>query len=304
MALDTDTLIERRRLKRRLGIWRIVAILALVAVVVVAAGAQSGFEGRFGPHVARMTLDGVMVEDRELLEKIHKVAEDDNAKALIVRIDSPGGTTVGGETIYLALREVAEKKPVVALVGTLGASAAYMAACASDRIYVRETSLTGSIGVLVQSPQIVGLLEKLGISMNEIKSSPLKAAPSIFQPIDEKSREAMAMIVNDTYAWFKDLVADRRKLKPEELAVVADGRIFTGRQALDLKLVDAIGGEREARTWLAAEKDIADSLPVTDIDKKPGDGLMADLVGSVVQKINTAEWLTLDGTWAVWHPSL
>jgi protease-4 len=151
----------------------------------------------------------------------------------------------------------------VATLGTVGASAAYMAAIATDRIVARRTSLTGSIGVLFEYPEFSGLLDKLGVRVEEIKSAPLKAEPNMFKPASEEAKAVIAGIVNDSYNWFVDIVAERRGLDRAQALTLADGRIFTGGQAFSAKLVDEIGGEDVAIAWLAT-KGVDKNLPVRD----------------------------------------
>ena len=146
----------------------------------------------------------------------------------------------------------------------MAASGAYIAALGADRIFVRGNSMVGSIGVLVQFPNVSGLMDKVGVKLESIKSSPLKAAPNGFEPTSDDARAAMAALVADSFAWFKALVKERRRLSDDELAKVDDGRVFTGRQGLPLKLADALGGEREAIDWLEKESGVAKDLPVRD----------------------------------------
>jgi protease-4 len=188
----------------------------------------------------------------------------------VVRIDSPGGGTEGSEEIYDELRRLAAKKPVAAVVGGMAASGAYIAALGADRIFVRGNSIVGSIGVLVEFPNVSGLMDKVGVKFESIKSSPLKAAPNGFEPTSDEAHAAMAALIADSFDWFKGLVKDRRGLTDEELAKVDDGRVFTGRQGLPLKLVDAIGDERDAIAWLEKDRGVAKNLPVRDY--KPGSG--------------------------------
>jgi len=270
MSLTTDAMIDRRRLRRKLGLWRIAAIAlgcgAALLAVVKTGGVDSA--DKLTPHVARLAIDGLIVGDKDMLELIRKVGDSSQAKALIVKIDSPGGTTTGSELIYEELRRVNEKKPVVAVVGTLAASGGYIAALGAERILARGNSLVGSIGVLFQFPNFYKLLDTVGVKVEEVKSSPLKAAPNGLEPTSDAARAAIAALVSDSYGWFKDLVKQRRKLDDSELAKVSDGRVFTGRQGLPLKLVDGLGGEREAIAWLEADKGVAKNLPVRDWKKK------------------------------------
>ena len=300
MSLDADAILDRRRLKRRLTVWRLAAIAAVFVLALIALFRTDVITGR--DHVAEIGVTGLIVDDDDRSEFLRKVADDGNAKALIVNIDSPGGTTVGGEILYNDIRRVAERKPVVGVIRTLGTSAAYLVAVATDRIISAESSLTGSIGVLIQTAQFTDLLEKIGISTEAIKSAPLKNTPSPLEPLTEESRAATQAVIDDTHAWFIGIVAARRDLPEERLQQVADGRVFTGRQALQLGLVDEIGGKHEARQWLSKAHNISSSLPVLKINRRPvGQGIFERIV-SLVGKTTFSERLTLDGLISLWHP--
>jgi protease-4 len=266
-----DYLVDRRRLRRQLGFWRIVAFIA-AALAIIVLGARlsgvSGFSG--GPHIARLTVSGFIAGNEQTLKLIREARDSPAVAAAVVRIDSPGGGTEGSEEIYDELRRLAAKKPVAAVVGGMAASGAYIAALGADRIFVRGNSIVGSIGVLVEFPNVSGLMDKVGVKFESIKSSPLKAAPNGFEPTSDEARAAMAALIADSFDWFKGLVKDRRGLTDEELAKVDDGRVFTGRQGLPLKLVDAIGDERDAIAWLEKDRGVARNLPVRDY--KPGSG--------------------------------
>ena len=269
MSIPTDYLVDRRRLRRKLGWWRLAALLALgvagLVAVVRLGGADSA--NKLTPHIARLELQGMITGDDDTLDMIKKIGESSQAKALLLEIESPGGTTTGAERLYEELRRVAEKKPVVAVVGTVAASGAYIAALAADTIVARGNSLVGSIGVLFQYPNVSKLLNNWGVEVETIKSSPLKAAPNGLEPTSPAAKEAVASLVADSYAWFKGLVQERRNLDDAQLAKVSDGRIFTARQGLPLKLVDLIGGQREAIDWLVANKGVAKDLPVREWKK-------------------------------------
>jgi protease-4 len=160
MPLSADEVIDRRRLKRRLTLWRVIAVVAIVAIVVVAVGRfkDSGFASK--DYVARVSVNGIITTNLTRNDALQRISNDKNAKALIVRIDSPGGTVVGGEDLFWSLRAISKQKPVVAVFGSLGTSGAYMTALGADRIFAREGSITGSIGVILQSTDLTGLLEK------------------------------------------------------------------------------------------------------------------------------------------------
>lgn len=322
MSMTADQIVDRRRLRRKLTFWRVAGFLALfVAIVgiVIAVGGRDAFPGLAEPQIARISISGFITDDRDQQELIEKLAETDAVAGVIVAIDSTGGSTTGGEALYEALRKLADKKPTVATVGTFGASAAYMAAIATDHIVARRTSITGSIGVIFQYPEVSELLDKLGIAVEDIKSAPLKAEPNPFEPTSEEARRMIAGIVDDSFDWFVDIVAARRDMPWSQARPLADGRIFTGRQALEAKLVDAIGGEEEAIAWLAG-KGVNDKLPVRDWRPGGGPGSafgMADaallwlaekaglsplMAPGVIDRL-LPESLKLDGLLSVWQAS-
>ena len=268
MTAQADYIVDRRRLRRQLSFWRVLAFLAVGAAAFGAAYLYRGKAISAGaPHIARLSIEGVITGDKGTIDLIHEIGES-SAKAVILSIESPGGTTTGAEKLYDEIRLLAAKKPVVAVVGTMAASGGYIAAIGSDRIFASGNSLVGSIGVLFQYPNVSGLLDKLGVSYETVKSAPLKAAPNGFEPTSEAARAALAALVADSFDWFKGLVKDRRAMSDAELAAVTDGRVFTGRQSLQLKLIDALGGEREAVVWLETEKKITSGLPIRDWKKE------------------------------------
>jgi len=257
MSLDADLIVDRRRMRRKLTFWRVLAVLiALVAVVgVTATVTRRGGDGLTagGDYIARVRITGLIRNDEERVESLDKLAKS-GAKAVIVHVDSPGGTTAGSEQLHDVLRRVAAAKPLVVVVDGLAASGGYIAAMSADHIVAQGTSLVGSIGVLFQYPNVSQLLNTIGVKVEEIKSSPLKAAPNGFEPTSPEARAAIEALVKDSYGWFRDMVRDRRHMDEATLQRVADGRVFTGRQGLELKLVDEIGNERTAVAWLAREK--------------------------------------------------
>ncbi|MER8866667.1 signal peptide peptidase SppA [Mesorhizobium sp. M0751] len=318
MALKADDLIDRRRLRRKLTFWRVAAIIVAAAGLIAFSAWIYGddFTGAAVDHIAKVKIEGTITEDEELIKRLEAIRQSPRVKAVILSIDSPGGTTVGGESIYEAVRKLAADKPVVAEVGTLAASAGYMIATAADHIVARKSSIVGSIGVLIQYPDVSGLMDKLGVKLEEVKSSPLKASPSPFKPTNDDERAMVRKLILDSYDWFVGIVAERRNMtKPEALAL-ADGSIFTGRQAVTNKLIDAVGGEAEAIDWLAG-KGVDAKLKVVewkDTEKHGGflfSKTMAQTVGAalglpghggdVLHEIG-ADRLFLDGLVSVWHP--
>src|SRR5438270_7110922 len=162
MSLETDLLLDRRRLKRRLFGWRLVTVIAVMSTLGVALRTSGILPHR--KHLARVTVIGLITEDRELNQAVEALAKDDSVPAVILYISSPGGSVAGGESLHDIVRRVAAKKPVVAVMGGIAASAGYMIAVPASTIFAREGTLTGSIGVLLETAEISGLLKTIGIS--------------------------------------------------------------------------------------------------------------------------------------------
>ncbi len=323
MSLDADLIVDRRRMRRKLTFWRVFAVMvAIIAIGAVAAAVgPRGFRTPGAAQIARISISGLIRGSRDRVEALDRLAKASRARAVIIHVDSPGGTTAGSEELHNALRQLAEKKPTVVVVDGMAASGAYIAAMASDHIIARDTSLVGSIGVLFQYPNVADLLKTIGVQVETVRSTPLKAAPNGFEPTSPQAKAAIEAIVMDSYAWFRGLVQDRRKLSGDALDRVADGRVFTGRQALDLKLIDQIGDEQTAIDWLAKQKGVDPKLPVRDWDLSPrlsdlsflhvAAAAALDALGlpGLARRLEEAgsvqalERLNLDGLLALWHPS-
>jgi len=324
MSLETDHIVDRRRLRRKLTFWRVaavlIAIIGVIGVAVMARRSDTSLAQPLTPQISRVTIQGIIRGNHERTEALDNLARSRNTRAVIVHIDSPGGTTAGSEELHQALRRVAAQKPTVVVIDGIAASGGYMAAMAADHIIAQNSSLVGSIGVVFQYPNLTDLLTKVGVKVEEIKSSPLKAAPNGLEPTTPEARAAVEALVVDSYSWFKDIVKDRRKLDGEALDRVADGRVFTGRQAVSLKLADEIGREQDAIDWLAKSSDIDPKTPVRDWRLYPtfsqlsllhlGVAKVLDIwgFGSLARDLEmsgalqAAEKLNLDGLLMLWHP--
>jgi protease-4 len=317
-VIEAETVIERRRLRRLLTAWRLAAVVLAVFVIalVMASDQRLAGTGSFLPHIARVSVSGLITDDQKILELLDKIGKSSQVRAVILDINSPGGTTTGGEAMYNAIRRLAEKKPVVAVCGTLATSAAYIVALATDRIFVYGNTITGSVGVIFQWADVSELMRTLGVKVEEVKSGPLKAVPNPFEPTDEKGRALAAEMVQEAKVWFVDLVGKRRNLQPASVPGLTDGRVYSGRQALTLKLVDEIGDERAAKRWLQQEREITPGLSV--VEWKPrteSGGILGWLFGSIASSLGIAvgnfaslfgqvsEGLRLDGLVSLWHPA-
>ena len=314
MATEAELIIDRRRLKRRLTFWRVTAILFLIAGILALAASFGGFDlDKRQDHIARIRISGLITGDQATLDLLDDIAKANHVKGLIVRIDSPGGTTAGSEAIYEAIRKIAKDKPVAAVMDTIAASGGYITAIAADHIVARGNTITGSIGVIFQWAEVSKLLETIGVQMQEIKSGDLKAEPSPFKPLSEKAREVSNLMVQDSFAWFTGLVAERRKLPLDKVKILSDGRVYTGRQAVAEKLIDELGGEDKAVDWIRREKKLPDDIQVTDWKAASEDsgllGLGLKITSGALGALGLpdlaeqAKLQKLDGLLSVWHPS-
>jgi protease IV len=321
MSLDSDVIVDRRRIRRKLTFWRVTAALMAIAAIITAGWiAMPGGRGTFAAgSIARVQIDGLIRSDSDRVEALERL-ENSNSAAVVVHINSPGGTTAGSEQLYDALVRLKAKKPLVVVVEGLAASGGYITAIAADHIVAQQTSLVGSIGVLFQIPNFSELLKTVGVKVEEVKSSPLKAAPNGYEPTSPEARAALDSLVKDSYAWFRGLVKQRRGMDDALLEKVADGRVFTGHQALELKLVDQLGDEKTAVAWLVAQKGVKSGLPVRDFKLTPRFGdltflrtaasIAFDALGlsSVARQIEQAGVgqavgrFSLEGMLALWQP--
>jgi protease-4 len=323
MSLDADLIVDRRRMRRKLTFWRVTTVLVAIAAVVGAAvmltGTSTSVASGATGSIARVTIEGLIRGNRQRVEALERLSES-SAKAVIIHVNSPGGTVSGSEELYDSLIRLKAKKPLVVVVDGIAASGGYIAAMASDRVFAQQSSIVGSIGIIFQYPNFTDLLKTVGVQVESIKSTPLKASPNGLEPTSPEARAAVEAMVKDSYDWFKSLVRERRGFDQSTLDKVADGRVFTGRQALELKLIDALGDEKAAVDWLAKEKGIDPKTPVRDYRLRPRFSdlpflhtAMAGLLdalgfGGLAERIKewgalqAVERLNLDGLLALWHP--
>jgi protease-4 len=245
-----------------------------------------------------------------------KLAKNDHVKAVIVAVDSPGGTTTGGEALYEDLRDLAKAKPVAAVFGTVAASAAYLGGIGTDYIVARGNTITGSVGVIFQWADVTDLLNKIGVKVDEVRSGPLKAKPSPFTPPDEASKQLTEELVMDSQGWFLGLVGERRKAAASSMDDIKTGRIYTGREALKIGLIDAIGDEQTAIKWFTDTRKVASGLKVKDWKPQSSvSGLFQSLTGlagklglgsligaGVLEELERLTDRPLDGLFSIWQP--
>lgn len=323
MSLDSDIIVDRRRIRRKLTFWRVAAALVVIgALAIIGLTVTPGARGSLATthSIARVKIDGLIRSDADRVQALEQLEKSQTA-AVIVHINSPGGTTAGSEQLYDALMRLKAKKPLVVVVEGLAASGGYITAIAADHIIAQQSSLVGSIGVLFQFPNFTELMKTVGVKVEEIKSSPLKAAPNGFEPTSPEARAAIDALVKDSYAWFRGLVKERRGMDDAQIEKVADGRVFTGRQAVELKLIDALGDEKTAVAWLEANKDVKKGLPIRDYKLQPRFGDLTFLrtvtsitldaigLGNIARRVEQTgvgqamDRLSMDGMLALWQPA-
>ena len=283
--LNPDTLVERAKLRSQVTLWRALTFIVLIIMVFALLGGQvmKKIKNR-GDYIARITVDSIILEDQERLDILKEIEEDDKIKAVILHINSPGGSGVGGEELYKALVDLNAKKPVVAVMDSLAASAAYLISLGCGQVYAHNGTITGSIGVIMQVPNVKDMADKLGFKMDTVKTSPLKGEPDIFGNRNEAAMAVLKDMMDDFYKYFVNTVAARRKIPLDEAFKLADGRVFSAKQALEYKLIDGIGGEKEAREWLV-QGGVKKNLKVKEVKLNKPKEPFEDFLGSLSENL-------------------
>lgn len=239
------------RQKWLLGIFLALFIVAGGVIFVSAMAAllaPGGLElnESFGKRVGVLELSGVIEESQPFIRQLRSYKEDDGVLAVVVRVESPGGAVAPSQEIYQALAALRKEKPVVVSMGAVAASGGYYAACGADSVLASPGTLTGSIGVILEFPALEEVLKKVGIRFEVVKSGAHKDIGSPFRPMTEEERRIMQTMVDDVYEQFVEVVSSERGLDPDTVRALADGRVFSGRQALQLGLVDGNGSLQDA----------------------------------------------------------
>ncbi len=305
MVLSSDILLERLHLKRQLITWRLLAIGSIIFFLVMAIEGEENVSPVSGDYVARVEIMDMILDDKDRTDLLNEIEEDDRAKALMVVLDTPGGTAVGGEAIYHQLKKISKKKPVVAVMRTVCASAGYMVAIGTERIFALDSTMTGSIGVIFQAAEFTGLADKMGVTPITVKSGENKAAPNPTEKFTPEQRAIIQNVIDDFYLTFVTMVSESRDMTPDEVRDLSQGgRIYSGRQAKKNGLIDEIGGEEEAIAWLEKEKKIDDSLRVRDMKvKKKYDNFFEKLSDSLGFSFFQPSGMNLDGLLLIWQPA-
>lgn len=239
-------------------IWlaKLLTIVVIVMVVVpVIGGAASAVKGVLGPKVAVVELGGVINESNEVLKALYEEARDKDTKAIVLRVDSPGGAVAPSEEIYNAVRRLKSEKPIVVSMGSMAASGGLYSSLGASKIFCQPGTQTGSIGVILQVPNFTTIADKVGVQMVTIKSGALKDAGNQFRPMTEEERKFLEDVAHRVHENFIQAVAEGRNLPVEKVKAFADGRVLLGSEAKQLGLVDDFGDLYDAaRAALALAK--------------------------------------------------
>jgi len=256
---------ESKGYRRRLFFWRTISLVTVVIIVYLSFENQE--KSSSNGYIANYNISGLLISADDIIEDLEELKSNNEVNSIIISVDSPGGTTVSAEEIYLKLKEVSLVKPTAIVMRNIATSGAYLLSLGGDVIFSRENTITGSIGVLLQWARVDEALSKLGIEVNEVKSGKLKAEPDFFGEIDEEAQKVTKEIIDETFEWFIRIVKVERNLNPSEINTISDGRIFTGRQAIELNLVDEIGDKNDAKIWLVKNKEIDSNSVIIDYGK-------------------------------------
>ncbi|WP_233483421.1 signal peptide peptidase SppA [Desulfovibrio desulfuricans] len=231
--------------------WGLILLLLAGVGVFGAALGSNGLMG--GQRIALVSVSGPIMDPEPALEWIRKVERDPMIAGVLLRVDSPGGGAAASQEIYSAVRELARKKPVAVSMGSLAASGGLMVSMAGSRVFANASTVTGSIGVRMDIPQLQGLMGKIGVGQETITTAPYKDAGSYMRPLSTEQRDYFKKVLDDMHQQFVDIVADGRHMEHARAAALASGKIFTGREAVQLGLVDELGGQQTALAWLSEQ---------------------------------------------------
>ena len=243
MSLDWQILEENKKKWYRKGIWRGI-LISIILVITISLFLNFNHLSSNFSHIARISINGVIFDNSETIEIIDNLAKNDNVKSVIVRINSPGGSVVGSESLYVAINSLSQKKPVISLMGEIATSGGYIVALASNYILARKNTLTGSIGVIVENQNFSELSEKIGVSIDTTKSGKIKGGQNPLSPFDPLVKINNQKLVNYSFDWFISIIKKNRDINKSVLELVSGGRTLTGGIAVDLGFIDGIGTEK------------------------------------------------------------
>ncbi len=276
--MKNDNFLVIQDFKKKILSWKIVTFFCLISIILIST--QNIFNKKKvkfkNEYVARISIKDIIKADNFSGKRLKELEKDD-VVGIILNIDSPGGEVVASEKLYLFFKNLSKKKPVVSVISSCGASGAYMVAMASDYIIAANTSIVGSIGVILETEEITELADKIGVKFTNFKSSPLKASPNMFEKITPDVEMVTNQLIEDIYDYFLNIFIERRNIKAIEAQEIANGQIYTGRQALEFGLIDKIGTEDDAIEYLKDNKVDMDEIEIVDYDIKYSDSFISSV---------------------------
>ena len=286
MRITPDQLLDRIQLKKQVNYWRIISIMLLLLIIVAFlddSPLSNKLQVTENSYIARISVNGTILQDLRRMQNIENLAKNSAVKGVVLHINSPGGTVVGGQSMYMAIKKLAAAKPVAVVMGDMATSAGYMMALGGHYIVAYDCSVTGSIGVLSESFDVTDLAERIGIKFHHFKSSNVKGGPSPTEPLTPEMRQSMQDLIEDIYTMFVAVVAKERKLPRADVMKIADGRAYTGRQALTLKLIDALGNEDTAVQWMCSKHELPSDIKVLDYRIDPHESRLDQILNATAE---------------------
>ncbi len=280
---DYNSLAFIEKLMKDVLKWKVISALILISVAIFYYVCHSNNALYSENFIAEIEIDGVIETDKFRSEALKELADDKNLKGVFLKINSPGGTITGSEILYKEIKKLSAKVPVYALIYDLGASGGYMTALGATKIYSHETSITGSIGVLMQTLQLEELSKKVGVKMKVYRSVPFKAQPDSFEKTSPEVDEYMQTSIDESHKFFANLVAKERKLTPEETFNVANGKIYMGSEALRLKLIDGISEEHAVKAALVKKVGKLEFEEIS-LREEEDEGFVSQIIDDILAK--------------------
>lgn len=250
-------------------------------------GLIAGIRHAWTDVISKIDITGEIADSSEVLDQLEAAAQSKRVKAVVLYIDSPGGSVATAQDIYRSIDRLRETKPVVAAIGNVGASAAYYVALAANEIWAEPGSLTGSIGVIYEQLNISGLAGRLGVEREVVTAGSFKDTGNMWRKATTEEHRMLRALLNDIYAQFLDVVRLRRGLDETQIRAVSEGRVWTGRQALEHHLIDSIGSWQDAARRAAELAGLPSTAPI----HRQRQGVIQDLLREIIKGAMPSYWL-------------
>ena len=262
--MKRNEILEKYLSKRSL----IVKRFATVLISIILIFSFFLFTSKKKDFIATISIEGIISNPEDTLNDLENINKSSNAKALLVNINSPGGTFVSSKELYDKIKEISKKIPVVTYMREMATSGGFLVSLASQKIFSNIGTITGSVGVILQTAEITELLEKIGINPIVIKSGKLKATPNPLEVLSENDSRYLNDVIKSMQLEFLSILSENRNIESKTLEIISDGRIFTGKQAKELNLIDFIGSKSDAIRWLKDEAKLPQDIDILDYSKE------------------------------------